>query len=109
MENASMKPQSTIHAQTTDNDEWYEAGAGNHQALIISQKTGKSIAVAYDKKDAPLIASAPTLLAERDRLKSTLEAIAREIGAYPDSPRPYSAYSYLPARLVSQLISALAL
>ena len=41
---------------------WYEAKTGNHQGLIVSEKDGRNIAVAYDKKDAPLIAAAPKLL-----------------------------------------------
>ena len=42
---------------------WYESSTGNHQGLVIEEGTGKTIAVAYDKKDAPLIAAAPDLLA----------------------------------------------
>lgn len=42
---------------------WYEAKTGNHQGLIIDEKTGRNIAVAYDKADAPLIAATPELLA----------------------------------------------
>lgn len=42
---------------------WYEASTGNHQGLVVEEKTGRNIAVAYDKADAPLIAAAPELLA----------------------------------------------
>lgn len=42
--------------------EWYEANTGNHQGLVCEKETGRNIAVVYDKKDAPLIAAAPTLL-----------------------------------------------
>ena len=35
----------------------------NHQRLVVDEKTGRNIAVTYDKKDAPLIAAAPDLLA----------------------------------------------
>ena len=42
---------------------WYEASTGNHQGLIISEVDGANIAVAYDKTDAALIATAPKLLA----------------------------------------------
>lgn len=41
---------------------WYEAKTGNHQGLIVAEKDGSNIAVAYDKADAPLIAAAPKLL-----------------------------------------------
>jgi hypothetical protein len=47
---------------------WHAASTGNHQGLIISDKDGRNIAVAYDKADAPLIACAPELLAACERL-----------------------------------------
>lgn len=42
---------------------WYESGTGNYQRLIISEATGAVVALAYDKRDAPLLAAAPKLLA----------------------------------------------
>ena len=46
---------------------WYssETGCAN-QALIIDEATGRSVAVAYDAEDAPLLASAPTMLSVID-------------------------------------------
>lgn len=41
---------------------WYEASTGNHQGLVISEATSANVAVAYDSKDARLIAAAPDLL-----------------------------------------------
>ena len=41
---------------------WYESGTGNHQGLVISRSTSANVAVAYDKKDARLIAAAPEML-----------------------------------------------
>jgi hypothetical protein len=41
---------------------WRAAKTGNHQGLIISETTGENIAVAYDSKNAALIAAAPELL-----------------------------------------------
>jgi hypothetical protein len=49
---------------------WYVAETGNHQGLIIDEVTGKSIAVAYDKQNAPLLAAAPDLL---DALQAAYE------------------------------------
>ena len=45
---------------------WY-ARTSNHQiippkGLIVSEETGENIAVAYDKKNAPILAAAPDLL-----------------------------------------------
>lgn len=60
---------------------WYEAKTGNHQGLIVDEDTGKNIAVAYDKADAPLIAAAP-------RMREALEAAEHwlEEEAYQKSP-----------------------
>ena len=41
---------------------WYKASTGNHQGLIIEEKTGRNVAVSYDKEDADLIAAAPEML-----------------------------------------------
>lgn len=50
---------------------WYEASTGNHQGLIVEEVTGRTVAVAYDKADAPLIAAAPDMLAALKALAST--------------------------------------
>lgn len=42
---------------------WYTASTGNHQGLIISEKTGENVAISYDSEDADLIAAAPEMLA----------------------------------------------
>lgn len=41
---------------------WYESKTGNHQGLVIAEKTGAKVAVTYDKADASLVAAAPNLL-----------------------------------------------
>lgn len=41
---------------------WYVAKMDSHQGLIIDEADGRNVAVAYDKKDAPLLAAAPTML-----------------------------------------------
>jgi adenine-specific DNA methylase len=42
---------------------WYVANIGNdHQGLVIEEGTGRNVAVAYDKADATLLASAPEML-----------------------------------------------
>lgn len=41
---------------------WYVANPGNHQGLIIEEGTGRNVAIAYDKADAPFLAAAPELL-----------------------------------------------
>lgn len=48
------------------------------QGLVIAEKTGASIAVTYDSRDAMLIAAAPTMLA-------TLQAVLESMGDYYDA------------------------
>lgn len=38
------------------------ASAGNHQGLVISESTGKTVALTYERTDAALVAAAPELL-----------------------------------------------
>lgn len=59
---------------------WYVAGTGNHQGLVIDERTGTNIAVTYDKAHAPIIAAAPAMLAA---LKAGL-ACFRGFSASPD-------------------------
>ncbi len=47
----------------TSTTKWYVAKTGNHQGLIVCEETGANIAVAYDKKDAPILAAGPDMLA----------------------------------------------
>ena len=46
----------------TKDTQWYAAKTGNHQGLVIEEDTGRNVAVAYDKKDTPLLAAAPAML-----------------------------------------------
>jgi hypothetical protein len=46
----------------------YVAATGTHQGLVIEEGTGRSVAVTYDKEDAPLAAAAPELLAALERI-----------------------------------------
>jgi hypothetical protein len=49
---------------------WYAKDVSGHQALVIEEDTGRSVAVAYDKRDAALLAAAPKL---RDELTKWVE------------------------------------
>jgi hypothetical protein len=61
--------------------EWYSRNSGpdsHNQAMIASEATGATVAIVYDRKDAPLLAAAPDLLTALrdvvsafDRLKET--------------------------------------
>ena len=42
--------------------QWYIANMGNdHQGLVVDEATGHNIAVAYDRKDTPMLAAAPAM------------------------------------------------
>ena len=56
--------------------EWYVGSTGNHQGLVIEEESGRNVAVAYDKKDAPLLAAAPELLKALQRLD---DAVSQDI------------------------------
>lgn len=72
---------------------WYGANVSGGQGLVCDEKTGRNIAVVYDKKDTQLIAAAPDLLFERDRLREinaglveALQAIEARIDGVWDHP-----------------------
>jgi len=61
---------------------WYEAKTGNHQGLIIEEKSGINIAVCYDKKHAPLIAGAPEMYEALQIALRIIEAESEACGIY---------------------------
>ena len=65
---------------------WYLASTGNHQGLVISEATGASVAVVYDKADGSIVAAAPDMLAA---LEKGVEALSNIINA-ADGGEPYS-------------------
>jgi hypothetical protein len=52
---------------------WHASKGSGGQGLVIEDGTGRSVAVAYDGKDAPLLAASPRLL---DALRGLLECPA---------------------------------
>ena len=54
---------------------WYAGNINDHQGLVADEDTGENIAVVYNKKNAPLIASAPALL-------EALKEIAKKEGPF---------------------------
>jgi len=61
---------------------WYANNNENGQGLVIDEKTGRTVAVAYDSKDTLLIASAPELL---EALEEMLDAFDIGQRATPSS------------------------
>lgn len=51
---------------------WHSAKTSGDQGLIISED-GKNVAVSYDKKDAALIASAPSMLEALKKLCDSID------------------------------------
>jgi hypothetical protein len=62
-----------MNTTKTAGRQWYVASTGNHQGLVIDDTTGASIAVAYDKEDAPMLAAAPELAEAVRRLVAHAE------------------------------------
>jgi len=60
---------------------WYEAKTGNHQGLIIDEKTGDNIAVTYDKENAAVIVRAVNAYAPLVELVNKYRREAIEQGA----------------------------
>ena len=50
--------------------QWYEASTGGNQGLVVEERTGRNVAVSYDKKDARLIAAAPDMFAALQQVKA---------------------------------------
>ena len=60
-------------------ESWYAANMGNDsQGLIVDEKTGANIAIAYDRKHAPLLAAAPAMY---EALQAMLDGILYARGA----------------------------
>ena len=58
---------------------WYKASSGPSQGLVISETTGATVAVTYDKRDTDLVAAAPELL-----------SLCREALHYMETPGDFS-------------------
>lgn len=65
-----------MNENTTRN--WYATKAGA-QGLIIEEDTGRNVAVAYDAKDASLLAAAPTMLAALKQLDDRWDELPRDL------------------------------
>jgi hypothetical protein len=62
---------------------WYaKKRSGTGQGLVIEENTGRTVAVAYDDKDAPLLAAAPDLLAALEDALESLLHLKDAPGAY---------------------------
>jgi hypothetical protein len=64
---------------------WYaKKSAGRGQGLVIEEDTGRTVAVTYEKKDAPLVAAAPELLVALKALLPILDNDGALPRAYDD-------------------------
>ena len=57
-----------------ENISWYYKNTEAGQSLIIDEKTGETIAVVYDQKNAAIISEAPSLLATLKYIEGRLPA-----------------------------------
>lgn len=53
---------------------WYHSKGSMGQRIIIEEGTGKSIAVAYDEIDAPLLAAAPNMLKLLEKIQAGFDS-----------------------------------
>ncbi len=80
----------------TKPESWYfkKLGGPHDQGLIIDEKTGRNVAVAYESADAPLLAAAPDLLATLKIAEDHHELSAKEFDEKYDmaknSPRYFA-------------------
>ena len=64
---------------------WYAANMGNDfQGLVVEEQTGKNIAVAYDKRDAHILAAAPAMYEALCQVKTALFTLADNAGDVPE-------------------------
>lgn len=80
-----------MNTKSKQNQNWYVASTGNHQGLIIEEKTSDglavAIAIAYDRSNARLIANAPALLGA---LESALTALRTAYAAAYCGPQNWT-------------------
>ena len=62
---------------------YYHKGTPGEQGSVIDEQTGRTVAVVYDAKDAPLLAAAPAL---RDALQRLSDAAYSLINAEHVTP-----------------------
>ena len=64
---------------------WYAANMGNDfQGLVVEEQTGKNIAVAYDKRDAHILAAAPVMYGALLQVREMLLILADNAGDVPE-------------------------
>ena len=54
---------------------WYTSKGSMGQGIVIDEETGRNVAVAYDEKDAPLLAAAPALLEACEKIAATVDGL----------------------------------
>lgn len=77
-------------------ERWHAVNTAAGQGLVISETTGKNIAVTYNKENAPLVAAAPELYRALNNLVAWLDGCklsrtpAIGIGPFKTKPVEYS-------------------
>jgi hypothetical protein len=67
------------HSQVKTPAPWYVPRTSNHQASICDESTGRTVAVVYDKADAPILSAATMMLESLEHVQGHWDA-AREEG-----------------------------
>ena len=66
---------------------WYFKLGSMGQALVIDEADGRTVAVAYDEKDAALLTAAPTLLAALKEAERVIRWAAQEAAGRVDKEK----------------------
>jgi hypothetical protein len=69
---------------------WYDSKGSGGQGLICDERDGRTVAVACDEKDAPLLAAAPELLQAAKRARDFLEGLFYTYKNKPEAEVPVS-------------------
>jgi hypothetical protein len=64
---------------------WYAKDTSSSQGLVIDEADGRTVAVAYDPKDTPLLAAAPKLLNVAERIYAIWSDLNRSPSELADS------------------------
>jgi hypothetical protein len=76
--------ESLARANTTMKTTYYHKTTSGDQGSVIDEQTGRTVAIVYDAKDAPLLAAAPALRDALQRLSDAAYSLINAENVTPD-------------------------